>query len=129
MLCCCVALGLQAQKVSRPVKLHSTELGNQKLFVMDSVYVLVLKSSAKDISIVLGGKDKALRILRFLRDADVKSGDVVELENEDGDIAKYNGLRQYEFYSPGRQFTGQMAKRYMKGYIEAIEKYGVNQEK
>ena len=91
---------------------------------MDSVFVLVVKSSVKDISIVLGKKDKALKILRFLADADVRKGDIVELENEAGDVAKFNGLKQYEFFSEGRQFTGQMAKRYMKGYIEAIEKYG-----
>ena len=118
----------QAQRISRPETIRTTELGNQKLIVTDSVFVLVLKSSVKPISIVLGNREQALRILRFLRDADVRSGDVIELQNEAGDVAKYNGLKQYEFFSPGRQYTGQIAKRYIKGYIEAIEKYGTGVE-
>ena len=115
---------IQAQKITRPEKLRTTELGNQKLFVADSVFVLVVKSSVKDISIVLGKKVQALRILRFLYTADVRSGDIIEIENENKDVCKYNGLNQYEFFSAGRQYTGQIAKRYLKGYIEAIEKYG-----
>lgn len=114
---------VQAQKISRPEKIRTTELGNQKMMVVDSVFVLVLKSSVKDISIVLGKKEQALKTLRFLYEADVRKGDIVELGNEAGDVAKFNGLKQYEFFSPGRQYTGQMAKRYLKGYIEAVEKY------
>lgn len=114
---------VQAQKISRPEKIRTTELGNQKMMVVDSVFVLVLKSSVKDISIVLGKKEQALKTLRFLYEADVRRGDIVELGNEAGDVAKFNGLKQYEFFSPGRQYTGQMAKRYLKGYIEAVEKY------
>lgn len=112
-----------AQKISRPVTIRTTELGNQKLIVTDGIYTLVVKSSVRPISIVLGSRDKALQILRFLFTADVRKGDIVELENENEDIARYNSLKQYEFFSAGRQYTGQMAKRYIKGYIEAIEKY------
>jgi hypothetical protein len=92
--------------------------------VVDSVFVLVIKTAYKPISVVLGKKEQALKILRFLYTADVRSGDIIEVENEAGDICKYNGLKQYEFFSAGRQFTGQIAKRYLKGYIEAVEKYG-----
>ena len=114
---------MQAQKVNRPVTLRSTELGNQKLMVMDSTFVLVLKTTYNPISVVLGDKEKALKILRFLYTADVRSGDIIEIENEAGDICKYNGLKQYVFFSAGKQFWGQIAKRYLKGYIEVIEKY------
>jgi len=120
---------MQAQKITRPVTLRSTELGTQKLMVADSTFVLVIKTSYKPISIVLGDKEKALSILRFLYTADVHSGDIIEIENEAGDICKYNSLKQYEFFSAGRQFTGQIAKRYLKGYIEVIEKYGTENEK
>ena len=117
------AANVYAQKISRPETLRTTEFGNQKLVVADSVFVLIVQSTVEPITIVLGHKDEALRILRFLRDADVRSGDVIELENANGDICKYNGLKQYVFFSKGRTYTGQMAKRYMKGYVEAIEKY------
>ena len=120
----CMACTMDAQKITRPVTLRTTELGNQRLIVTDSVYTLILKSSVKDIAIVLGGREQALKILRFLHTAEVSKGDIIELENEAGDVARFNGLKQYEFFSPGRQYTGQMAKRYVKGYIEAIEKYG-----
>jgi hypothetical protein len=97
--------------------------------VMDSTFVLVLKTSYNPISVVLGDKEKALKILRFLYTADVRSGDIIEIENEAGDICKYNGLKQYVFFSVGKQFWGQIAKRYLKGYIEVIEKYGTENEK
>ena len=119
----CCALTIQAQKINRAQTLRTTELGNQKLQVVDSTFVLIVKSTVKPITIVLGGKEKALQILRFLYTADVKKGDVVELGNEAGNIAKYNSLKQYLFFSEGGQYSGQMAKRYLKGYIEAIEKY------
>ena len=115
---------VQAQKISRPETIRSTEFGTQKMMVVDSTFVLVIKTGYKPITVELGTKDKALKILRFLYTADVRSGDIIEIENEAGDVCKYNGLKQYEFFSAGRQFTGQIAKRYLKGYIEAVEKYG-----
>ena len=119
----CMMMSVCAQRVTHPVKLRTTELGNQKLMYVDSVYVLVLKSRYKPISVVLGSKEKALQILRFLDTAEVHAGDIIELENEDGDVARFNSLKQYEFFSPGRQYTGQMGRRYIKGYIEAIENH------
>lgn len=115
---------VQAQKISRPETIRSTEFGTQKMMVVDSTFVLVIKTNYKPITVELGTKDKALKILRFLYTADVRSGDIIEIENEAGDVCKYNGLKQYEFFSAGRQFTGQIAKRYLKGYIESVEKYG-----
>lgn len=120
---------MQAQKINRPVTLQSTELGNQKLMVLDNTFVLVLKTTYNPIYVVLGDKEKALKILRFLYTADVRSGDIIEIENEAGDICKYNGLKQYVFFSVGKQFWGQISKRYLKGYIEVIEKYGTVNEK
>jgi hypothetical protein len=120
---------MQAQRISRPVTIRSTEFGTQKMEVVDSVFVLVIKTTYKPISVVLGKKEQALKILRFLYTADVRSGDIIEIENEAGDICKYNGLKQYVFFSAGKQFWGQIAKRYLKGYIEVIEKYGTENEK
>ena len=124
LLLICLPMMVQAQKISRPETIRSTEFGTQKMMVVDSTFVLVIKTGYKPISVELGTKDKALKILRFLYTADVRSGDIIEIENEAGDVCKYNGLKQYEFFSAGRQFTGQIAKRYLKGYIEAVEKYG-----
>ena len=124
LLCICLPMLAQAQKISRPETIRSTEFGTQKMMVVDSTFVLVIKTSYKPITVELGKKEQALKILRFLYTADVRSGDIIEIENEAGDVCKYNGLKQYEFFSAGRQFTGQIAKRYLKGYIEAVEKYG-----
>ena len=124
LLCICLPMLAQAQKISRPETIRSTEFGTQKMMVVDSTFVLVIKTSYKPITVEMGKKEQALKILRFLYTADVRSGDIIEIENEAGDVCKYNGLKQYEFFSAGRQFTGQIAKRYLKGYIEAVEKYG-----
>ena len=76
---CCV-LGVQAQKITRAETIRTTELGNQKMQVVDSTFVLVLKSGVQPITIVLGKKEKALQILRFLYEADVRKGDIIVLD-------------------------------------------------
>lgn len=121
-----------AQKLHSYETIRKTELGNQRLLVSDSVFFFHLKTGSRaypKITVVLGGRDDALRILRFLAEVKPKSGDVIELENENNDIVGYNSLGQYVFYSSGRQFSAQMSRRYVKGYIEAIENYGKEGEK
>ena len=56
---------VQAQKISRPETIRSTEFGTQKMMVVDSTFVLVIKTGYKPISVELGTKDKTLKILRF----------------------------------------------------------------
>jgi len=119
-----VAVTAIGQKVHRPVEIRTTELGNQKMEYVAGEYVLLIKtghSAMKYVTVPLGNKEQALKILCFLRDTKFKSGDIIELENSTGTLAKFNGLKQFIFYSEGKQFSGQMAKRYVKGYIEAIE--------
>lgn len=123
ILFACLPMMMQAQKLNRAETIRTTELGNQKMVVMDSTFVLILRATPP-IRIVLGTREKALQILRFLYTTETKRGDIIELENEAGDIARYNSLKQYEFATPGRDFEGQIAKRYLKGYIEVIENYG-----
>ena len=109
--------------MSRAVHVRTTELGNQKMEYVNGEFVLILKSGIKPIVVPLGDKENALRILKFLRDTKFRSGDIIELENEAGSVAKFNGLKQFEFYSDGRAYTGQIGQRYMKGYYEAVEKF------
>lgn len=123
MMLFCLTVQAEAQKVSRAVTVRTTELGNQRMEYLDGEFILVIKSSYKPIIVPLGNKENALRLLAFLRDTKFRSGDIVELENEAGSVAKFNGLKQFQFYSEGRQFTGQIGQRYMKGYYEAVEKF------
>lgn len=69
-----LAMMVQAQKISRPETIRSTEFGTQKMMVVDSTFVLVIKTGYKPISVELGTKDKALKILHFLYTADAACG-------------------------------------------------------
>ena len=127
MMLFCLTVQAEAQKVSRAVHVRTTELGNQKMEYVNGEFVLILKSGIKPIVVPLGDKENALRILKFLRDTKFRSGDIIELENEAGSVAKFNGLKQFEFYSEGRAYTGQIGQRYMKGYYEAVDKFETNE--
>lgn len=119
-----LTMQVQAQKVSRAVKVHSTELGNQRMEYVGGEFVLIIKTGySKNIVVPLGDKAATLRILHFLAENKFKAGDVIELENEAGSVAGFNGLKQFIFYSEGRAFSGQMGQRYVKGYIKAVDQF------
>ena len=71
---------------------------------------------------VLGNKAEAIRLLKYLAEAKVKVGDIVELENATNNIAVWRKINGYEVFSEGRAFSGHLQKRHCKIFIETIEK-------
>ena len=117
------------QTVIKTRTLKSTDLGNQKLEAVignDTTYVLYIKTGARAypaLSCVLGTKERAIKLLMFLYELDIKKGDIVDLENESHNLVTKNSLGGLLVYSQGRQFSGQLRKPNIKGFIEAIYEF------
>ncbi len=124
-----ISMVSQGQTITRTVTLKSTDLGNQKLEAAigkDTVYAMLIATgnrAMKHLTVGLGEKENALRLLSFLLDADIKKGDFINLENPTDNIVTKNPLGGYLVYSQGRQFSGQLRKPNIKGFIEAIREF------
>ena len=124
-----VAMVSQAQTVIKSVMLKNMYLGNQKLYAVigkDTTYVIQIKISnryQKQISVGLGDRNEAIRLLSFLNDTKLGKGDVVDLENETHNLVTKNALGGLLVYSEGRQFSGQLSKDSVREFIEAINEF------
>ena len=115
------------QTVFKTKTLKSTDLGNQKLEAVignDTTYVLLIKTGVRaypSLMCALGNKERAIQLLTFLYELDIKKGDIVDLENETHNFITKNSLGGFLVMSEGKQFSGQLRKPNIKGFIEAIE--------
>lgn len=128
-----LATTISAQKVISPTvtstkTLKTTDLGNQKLTVAvtdnDTTYCIILKTGhSMKVVVDLGRKDKALSLLQWLYDYEPKKGDIIDLENDTHNVAKWQGASGYLVYSEGKQFTGHLRKPNIKGFISSIKEF------
>lgn len=125
----CLSSCMMGQTVTRSVTLKSTDLGNQKLVAAvgrDTTYVMLIATGSramKHLTCALGDKSEAIRLLTLLYDLDIKKGDVVDLENQTHNLVTKNALGGLLVHSEGRQFSGQLRKPNIKGFIEAIREF------
>ena len=132
---CMLAMSARAQRVvtnspsvTSTKTLKTTDLGNQRLEVLengtDTSYVISL-ATGKSVRVVvaLGGTDEALKLLQWLADYEPKRGDIIDLENETENVAKWQGASGYLVYSQGKMFTGHLRKPNIKGFIKTIKEY------
>lgn len=124
-----LSLETMGQTVFKTVTLKSTDLGNQKLEAVmgnDTTYVLLIKTGSRampHLTCALGNKERAIQLLTFLYNLEVKKGDIVDLENETHNLVKKNSLGGLLVYSEGKQFSGQLRKPNIKGFIETIQEF------
>ena len=128
-----LATTISAQKVVSPTVTHTktlktTDLGNQKLTVAvtdnDTVYCIILATGhSMNVVVDLGRKDKALKLLQWLYDYEPKKGEIIDLENDTHNMAKWKGASGYLVYSEGKAFTGHLRKPNIKGFIESIKEF------
>lgn len=122
------AIGAEAQKMTTTQTLKTTDLGNQKLEMAvtdnDTVFALTLATGyhGKRVVVGLGNKADAIRLLKYLAEAKVKVGDIVDMENATHNVAVWRKINGYEVFSEGRAFSGHLQKRHCKIFIETIEK-------
>lgn len=117
------------QTVTKTKTLKVTDLGNQRLeaFISrDTTYVLYVKTGQRVYPYVtcdLGRKERAIELLTFLYDLDVEKGDIIDLENDTHNLVTKNKLGGLRVYSEGKQFSGQLRKPNISGFIEAIREF------
>lgn len=123
----CIAAG--AQTVVRSEVIATGDLGNVKLVEAGGEFMLKLRTGNEfqsHITVSLGDKDRAVNLLQFLYDTELDAGDVIDLENESGNIAKWEALSEingYRILSSGGRLGGWLRKPLIKKYIGIIKNY------
>lgn len=123
-----MCVSVYAQTVVEVETLKVTDLGNQKLCAAKvngciDYYCIMLKTSniyQKYITVYLGDKEEAIRLLRFLYDLNSKSGTYIHLENRTNNVVSWNRLGYYTVFSEGRVLKGHIRKQNIKGFIAEL---------
>lgn len=123
-----MCVSVYAQTVVEAETLKVTDLGNQKLCAAKvngciDYYYIMLKTSniyQKYITVYLGDKEEAIRLLRFLYDLNSKSGTYIHLENRTNNVVSWNRLGYYTVFSEGRVLKGRIRKQNIKGFIAEL---------
>lgn len=123
-----MCVSVYAQTVVEVETLKVTDLGNQKLCAAKvngciDYYFIMLKTSniyQKYITVYLGDKEEAIRLLRFLYDLNSKSGTYIHLENRTNNVVSWNRLGYYTVFSEGRVLKGHIRKQNIKGFIAEL---------
>ena len=123
-----LALATMAQSVQKaPVKLKTTDLGNQQLYYEPSTeaYYIMLKTGHEIdpyVQVILGTYHNAIRLLTNLQEYDLKKGDIVDFENLSENTATWDGFG-YRVSEPANPWAGQLRKSNIKGFLKSIEEY------
>lgn len=123
-----MCVSVYAQTVVEVETLKATYLGNQKLCAAKvngciDYYYLMLKTSniyQKYITVYLGDKEEAIRLLQFLYDLNSKGGTYIHLENRTDKVVSWNILGYYTVFSEGRALKGHIRKQNIKGFIAEL---------
>lgn len=123
-----MCVSVYAQTVVEVETLKVTDLGNQKLCAAKvngciDYYYIMLKTSniyQKYITVYLGDKEEAIRLLRFLYDLNSKAGTYIHLENRTNNVVSWNRLGYYTVFSEGRVLKGRIRKQNIKGFIAEL---------
>lgn len=93
----------------------------------DTIYSLYLKSDNDfwgDVTIELGEKSNAVRLLEFLAEYKPNKGDYIILDNPKQNVAKptrFMGVKMYAIYEPGGRIKGLIAIKQIKDFIELLQ--------
>lgn len=123
-----MCVSVYAQTVVEVETLKVTDLGNQKLCAAKvngciDYYYIMLKTGniyQKYITVYLGDKEEAIRLLRFLYDLNPKGGTYIHLENRTNNVVSWNKLGYYTVFSEGRVLKGRIRKQNIKGFIAEL---------
>lgn len=125
-----MCVSMYSQTVVEVETLKATDLGNQKLCaakVNGSIdyYYLMLKTSniyQKYITVYLGDKEEAIRLLQFLYDLNSKGGTYIHLENMTDNVVSWNILGYYTVFSEGKALKGHIRRQNIKGFLRVLKK-------
>ena len=125
---------VSGQTLTKSVVLKSTDLGNQKLQMAvqnnDTVFAIVLKNCGQGsrddvITVALGNRQNALRLLNLMAGLELGKGDALSLENETNNVVKkwpLSGGGFAVFHELGVRY-GQLRKPNIKGFIKVLDSF------
>lgn len=122
-----VAVAAGAQTLTKVNVLKKTDLGNQKFVQLiqnkDTVYAISVKTGNRvrpEVTVALGNRDNALRLLNLLYEVELGKDDALELENETGNVVKKNSLGGLLVFDNLGVVGGQLRKPNIKAFISIL---------
>ena len=126
ILMLCLAMPAAAQKVYKSEELKSFRMGGIKLYMTDSLsYAINFRTNNRyqpTFVCILGDREQAVKLLKFLIGSKPKNDEVIDLENESGNLVTRGMLGSYRFFSEGKQFYYDVEPKEIRKMLEAIEK-------
>lgn len=123
-----LVLSVSGQSVVRRKPICKVNYGNIQLEQIvsetDTCYAMYIKTNNNYhpfITIDLGNKIQAIKMLNFLIDVKLENDDMVTLDNATNNIVTRGLFGSLRFHSEGRQFSGDVIKKYLKTFLDVLE--------
>lgn len=118
------ACGVEAQTVYRNEVIKSLNGGAVKLMCLNGMYKLTIRTDNRyqpSFNCMLGNRDNAIRLLRFMSELKLTKNDVVDLENATENTLRLGLFGNLEIFSEGGTFSGLIAKKQCRQLAELLE--------
>lgn len=123
-----LVLSVSGQSVVRRKPICKVNYGNIQLEQIvsetDTCYAMYIKTNNNYhpfITIDLGNKIQAIKMLNFLIDVKLENDDMVTLDNATNNTVTRGLFGSLCFHSEGRQFSGDVIKKYLKTFLDVLE--------
>lgn len=90
----------------------------------DTAYAMLVATGKKvfpHIVVDLGDREKAIHYLKYLLEVDLQNDDAVMMENSTDNVVTRGLFGSLRFHSEGRQFHGDIIKKYLAVFLEALQ--------
>lgn len=131
-----MVLSASGQTMVQRKVIRSVNYGNIQLVQAindgDTLYAMNLKVAnqyQKAFIVDLGSRDRALHLLRAMKDAELKDEDMMSLDNATDNIVTRGLFGSLRITSEGRQFSVDVTKQQIQKFIDALEPDEVGGEK
>lgn len=123
-----MVLAASGQTMVQRKVIRSVNYGNIQLVQAindgDTLYAMNLKVAnqyQKAFIVDLGSRDRALHLLRAMKDAELKDEDMLSLDNATDNIVTRGLFGSLRISSEGRQFSVDVTKQQIQKFIDALE--------
>ena len=123
-----MVLAASGQTIVQRKVIRSVNYGNIQLVQAitdgDTLYAINLKVAnkyQKSFIVDLGSRERALHLLRAMKDVELKDEDMMSLDNATDNIVTRGLFGSLRISSEGRQFSVDVTKQQIQKFIDALE--------
>lgn len=123
-----MALAASGQTMVQRKVIRSLNMGNTQLVQAitegDTLFALNLKTGNRyqpAFVVDLGNRERALHLLKAMRDVELKDDDMMSLDNATDNIVTRGLFGTLRITSEGRQFSHDISKQQIEKFIDALE--------